>query len=1116
MGGADLEIREATTAHELGHNMSMGHADWLECNSANPYVGASHVVAETSTALSKITGCEINYYGDMADVMGFGLENADFDGGSLSSPSAIRAGVWPSSAWVAAGNGVTNQVINSVSSHSGVRAVVVQDADGTNYFVEFRNFTGDDSEAIDYDCYPVLGSTGGGACFGETNGEVGVRILRIEPSGYQGIPGYDSFLIGHKTGHATPDDVKYVSGQTYTTEVGTTIAVTAITGTSTATIQVTRPVIGAVFQDHVDIDTTIANHSGMAQVGDTITAFMGEDWAADSFTFQWKNNGVNIGGATGASYVLTGAELGGTITVTVTGKITGKPDVSVASLGYGPIGVGKMSISGGVSIGGSLVIGEILTANSTHTATDINGPIASTTSFQWYRNGTAIAGATGSLYFSQSADYQQKITVKAVVGASGYTSVVSSASASVTPKVKGTFGNGGSTPALTGPSGGLLLGLTSALSDTYPVATSMSYQWYRGGVAVSGRTGTTYQLGSADFEKVISVKVTYKKSAYDNYVRTAVYAPGTANFSVGTVTAATLTGGPAVDGPANNELTANLGTYESRVDHTNLVTVLGTNPTIEWLRNGVVIPSATGGDTYDPVAADKGKVITLRLTMTSPGLLQNVQTFSTQALGTSLLVNSTAPVNVNIYGTSTATKTVLQATDAAVLGPLPVTTKWQWLRDGVSITNATKQLYTLTTSDTGHLISVRVTTSKSATPSATYTTAVRYSAGHNYSILPDATSGPYLSSGAWQVGGQLGLYGFNFDDANHVDLTPDKIAIQWYVNGVASGPSWTYPAGDQFAIPSAAYGKKVTAKLTVTKADYIPLVYYPASPYTIAKGVTTVVPTVDVESGGVGALHATISTPAPSYPTPSYTYRWYRNGVSISGATSATYKLTSSDYTKSITVHVTMKRTNFTVSSTALAIPAALDYSIRGEGVATIAGTAAVGLTLTATPPQFFEADTSTPLVPVPTFMYKWYSGSTLLATTSVPDLVLTSSFKGKTIHVKVTVTANGRLARTTPGYSNSLGPVVTGTIVPGSYAPVITVTGTTAKVTFTGTPTIPASGGFTATYKWYRNGVAISSQTKSSYKLVSSDTGKAVTVKVTLTKSGFNNYTGYAALAAN
>ncbi|WP_392972609.1 glycoside hydrolase Chb [Streptomyces sp. LN245] len=44
--------------------------------------------------------------------------------------------------------------------------------------------------------------------------------------------------------------------------------------------------------------------------------------------------------------------------------------------------------------------------------------------------------------------------------------------------------------------------------------------------------------------------------------------------------------------------------------------------------------------------------------------------------------------------------------------------------------------------------------------------------------------------------------------------------------------------------------------------------------------------------------------PAPT----SYAYQWYRNGKGVTGATRSTYKLTTSDRGRDITVKVTTKK----------------------------------------------------------------------------------------------------------------------------------------------------------------------------------------------------------------
>lgn len=60
--------------------------------------------------------------------------------------------------------------------------------------------------------------------------------------------------------------------------------------------------------------------SGELDEGDTLTAFEGV-WANEptSFSYQWKNAGVNISGATSRTYVVQAGDAGDAITVTVTG-----------------------------------------------------------------------------------------------------------------------------------------------------------------------------------------------------------------------------------------------------------------------------------------------------------------------------------------------------------------------------------------------------------------------------------------------------------------------------------------------------------------------------------------------------------------------------------------------------------------------------------------------------------------------------------------------------------------------------------------------------------------------------------------------------------------------------
>jgi predicted secreted protein len=84
----------------------------------------------------------------------------------------------------------------------------------------------------------------------------------------------------------------------------------------TATIKVTGAV--APSPAAAPVNSIKPAISGIAQVGQTLTAYPGQWSGAPSFTYVWKNEGVAIGGATSKTYVLVAGDSGDTISVTVT------------------------------------------------------------------------------------------------------------------------------------------------------------------------------------------------------------------------------------------------------------------------------------------------------------------------------------------------------------------------------------------------------------------------------------------------------------------------------------------------------------------------------------------------------------------------------------------------------------------------------------------------------------------------------------------------------------------------------------------------------------------------------------------------------------------------------
>jgi len=152
--------------------------------------------------------------------------------------------------------------------------------------------------------------------------------------------------------------------------------------------------------------------SGTARQGETLTAETTSIADLDglgALSLQWKRGGVNIDGATNATYQLRQADVGQAITVEASYRDGFGTDETVSSAATSAVENVNDAPTGAVTISGTLRLGETLTANTSAVA-DADGINEATESGQWMRDGVAISGATNDTYVLTAEDVGQVIS----------------------------------------------------------------------------------------------------------------------------------------------------------------------------------------------------------------------------------------------------------------------------------------------------------------------------------------------------------------------------------------------------------------------------------------------------------------------------------------------------------------------------------------------------------------------------------------------------------------------------------------------------------------------------------------------------------------------------------
>jgi hypothetical protein len=212
------------------------------------------------------------------------------------------------------------------------------------------------------------------------------------------------------------DTIADASGSTYTlgdADVGRQISVRVSYTDGQSTLETLTSVQTATVTKINDAPTGAVTIDNMTPAeGDTLMAsntLADADGLSGPISYQWQRDGVDIAGATEATYTTVQADVDKVITVVASytddqGTFESVPSAPTAAV----TNVNNLP-TGSVTISGTPTEDQTLTASNTLVDEDGIGSV----SYQWQRNGVDIGGAIGSNYVLGDADVGATISVVA-------------------------------------------------------------------------------------------------------------------------------------------------------------------------------------------------------------------------------------------------------------------------------------------------------------------------------------------------------------------------------------------------------------------------------------------------------------------------------------------------------------------------------------------------------------------------------------------------------------------------------------------------------------------------------------------------------------------------------
>ncbi len=383
-----------------------------------------------------------------------------------------------------------------------------------------------------------------------------------------------------------------------------------------------------------------------------------------------------------------------------------------------------------------------LTSSATFSVAASSG---TTMSYQWKKNGAAIAGATSSSYTATGLTTADTINAYSVTITNSIGSITSD-NAYVKYVIK-------TQPA------DVYVAPGNAATFTIGTTVASTYQWYKSGAPISGATSSAFSIASPTMAM-----------SGTPYSAAVTYSGGTCNSSPATLTVENL---PAITTAPQSQIFCNSSTTTATF---NVVASSASALSYQWYKANTAISGATSSSytATDLTLADT--INTYKVTVTS-----RVGSVTSGTVGFKYLI-LTQPTPTSAY---LATGNINIFTATASLAA----TGFQWKKDGINITGANTLSYKIDT----------VTTASAGS----YTLNVSYAGGSclsNAGVLTTSTilyskaTGNMNDANTWGVQSNgSGSTPVNFTRAEHTFIVSNRDTASLTANLTVAG---TYDVGD--------------------------------------------------------------------------------------------------------------------------------------------------------------------------------------------------------------------------------------------------------------------------------------------------------------------------------